>query len=151
MRIEATATPIDSTRLDSTEVESDSRRLASTFVDSRRASFRLKNGLPFCYSCAMKPLFDPSGGIRKTDAFTFVSIIQNETWRFCETFLTFKNDPKGRLFDQMTREKVRSMARQRRQHGHRQLHAGHAPAHPPHAQTDQGEPGRGVCRKRRIQ
>ena len=50
----------------------------------------------------MKPLFDPSGGIRKTDAFTFVSIIQNETWHFCEAFLTYKNDPKGRLFDQMT-------------------------------------------------
>lgn len=52
----------------------------------------------------MKPLFDPSGGIRQTDAFTLVSIIQHETWRFCETFLNFKNDPKGRLFDQIMKE-----------------------------------------------
>ena len=50
----------------------------------------------------MKPLFDPSGGYRKLDAFLFASLIQLETKRYCERNLTLKNDPKGRQFDQMT-------------------------------------------------
>ena len=50
----------------------------------------------------MKPLFDPSGGYRKLDAFLFASLIQLETKRYCERYLTLKNDPKGRQFDQMT-------------------------------------------------
>jgi hypothetical protein len=36
MRLKATATQLDSNRLDSTEVESDFRRLMSTLVDSCR-------------------------------------------------------------------------------------------------------------------
>ncbi len=50
----------------------------------------------------MKTIFDPSGGYRKLDAFLFASLIQLETKRYCERFLTVKNDPKGRQFDQMT-------------------------------------------------
>ncbi len=50
----------------------------------------------------MKPIFDPSGGYRKLDAFLFASLIQLETKRYCERYLTLKNDPKGRQFDQMT-------------------------------------------------
>ena len=50
----------------------------------------------------MKTLLDPSGGYRKLDAFLFATLIQLETKRYCERFLTPKNDPKGRQFDQMT-------------------------------------------------
>ena len=50
----------------------------------------------------MNQLFDPSGGYRKLDAFLFASLIQLETKRYCERYLTLKNDPKGRQFDQMT-------------------------------------------------
>ena len=50
----------------------------------------------------MKELFDPSGGFRKLDAFLFASLIQLETRRYCERFLTLENDPKGRQYDQMT-------------------------------------------------
>lgn len=50
----------------------------------------------------MPKLFDARGGYRKLDAFTFASIIQLETLRFCQRFLTLQNDPKGRQFDQMT-------------------------------------------------
>lgn len=43
-----------------------------------------------------------SGGYRKLNTFTYASIIQLATWRFCNTFLNRKNDPCGRQFDQMT-------------------------------------------------
>ncbi|MCL1909760.1 MAG: four helix bundle suffix domain-containing protein [Kiritimatiellaeota bacterium] len=48
------------------------------------------------------PIFGKSGGYRKLDSFTFASIIQMGTLRFCEKFLNRTNDPCGRLFDQMT-------------------------------------------------
>ena len=44
----------------------------------------------------------PIGGYRHLDSFTLATIIQIETWRFCQTFLDLRNDPKGRWFDQMT-------------------------------------------------
>ena len=50
----------------------------------------------------MKSLLDPSGGYRKLDAFLFASLIQLETRRYCERYLTPRNDPKGRQYDQMT-------------------------------------------------
>ena len=43
-----------------------------------------------------------SGGYRKLHSFTFASIIQLGTFRFCEAFLNRANDPCGRQFDQMT-------------------------------------------------
>jgi restriction system protein len=46
-------------------------------------------------------LFDPCGGYRRLNSFTFSTLIYLETIRFCERFLTLKNDPKGRLYDQM--------------------------------------------------
>lgn len=42
------------------------------------------------------------GGYRKLDVFTFASLLYLETLHFCERFLTLQNDPKGRLYDQMT-------------------------------------------------
>lgn len=42
------------------------------------------------------------GGYRRLDSFALASIVQIETWRFCQTFLDLRNDPKGRWFDQMT-------------------------------------------------
>ena len=51
----------------------------------------------------MQALFtNPVGGYRKLDSFTLATIIQLETWRFCQTFFDAQNDPKGRWFDQMT-------------------------------------------------
>ena len=44
----------------------------------------------------------PVGGYRHLDSFTLATIIQIETWRFCQSFLDLRNDPKGRWFDQMT-------------------------------------------------
>ena len=44
----------------------------------------------------------PVGGYRHLDSFTLATIIQIETWRFCQTVLDLRNDPKGRWFDQMT-------------------------------------------------
>lgn len=44
----------------------------------------------------------PVGGYRHLDSFTLATIVQIETWRFCQTFLDLRNDPKGRWFDQMT-------------------------------------------------
>ncbi len=44
----------------------------------------------------------PVGGYRKLDSFTLATIVQIETWRFCQQFLDLRNDPKGRWFDQMT-------------------------------------------------
>lgn len=43
-----------------------------------------------------------SGGYRKLHTFTYASIIQLATWRFCSIFLNKSNDPCGRQFDQMT-------------------------------------------------
>ena len=49
------------------------------------------------------PLFTaPVGAYRRLHSFTLATIIQTETWRFCHDFLTPRNDPKGRWFDQMT-------------------------------------------------
>ena len=42
------------------------------------------------------------GAYRRLDSFTFATIVQIETWRFCQKFLDSHNDPKGRWFDQMT-------------------------------------------------
>ena len=42
------------------------------------------------------------GGYRKLDAFTLTTIVQLATLKFCERFLTRRNDPCGRQFDQMT-------------------------------------------------
>jgi len=47
-------------------------------------------------------LFGKSGGYRALDSFTFATIIQLGTLRFCEKFLDRTNDPCGRQFDQMT-------------------------------------------------
>lgn len=46
-------------------------------------------------------LFDPHGGYRRLDSFTLTTIVYLATIRFCNTFLTLRNDPKGRLYDQM--------------------------------------------------
>ena len=43
-----------------------------------------------------------SGGYRHLDSFVMASIVQLATVRFCERFLDRRNDPCGRLFDQMT-------------------------------------------------
>jgi hypothetical protein len=48
------------------------------------------------------PNIKKSGGYRKLNSFTYASIIQLATWRFCNTFLNKNNDPCGRQFDQMT-------------------------------------------------
>ena len=47
-------------------------------------------------------IFSKSGGYRSLDSFTFATVIQLGTLRFCETFLNRTNDPCGRLYDQMT-------------------------------------------------
>ncbi|MCL2104995.1 MAG: four helix bundle suffix domain-containing protein [Kiritimatiellaeota bacterium] len=47
-------------------------------------------------------IFGKSGGYRKLNSFTFATLIQLGTLRFCERFLNRTNDPCGRLFDQMT-------------------------------------------------
>ena len=36
-------------------------------------------------------LFGKYGGYRKLDSFTLASVIQLATWRFCETFLDWRN------------------------------------------------------------
>ncbi len=46
-------------------------------------------------------LFDPHGGYRRLDSFTLTTIVYLATIRFCNTFLNLRNDPKGRLYDQM--------------------------------------------------
>ncbi len=48
------------------------------------------------------PFSRPVGAYRRLDSFTLATIIQIETWRFCQQFLDSRNDPKGRWFDQMT-------------------------------------------------
>ena len=58
----------------------------------------------------MANLFDKSGGFRKLHTFTLATIIQLETLRYCQRFLTrFSRDsdvkfydPQGRQYDQMT-------------------------------------------------
>jgi four helix bundle suffix protein len=57
----------------------------------------------------MVELFDKSGGFRKLHTFTFATIVQLETLRFCRRFITYDVreastkffDPKGRQYDQM--------------------------------------------------
>jgi four helix bundle suffix protein len=46
--------------------------------------------------------FDKSGGYRWLDSFVMANVIQLATFRFCEKFLNHRNDPCGRLYDQMT-------------------------------------------------
>ena len=46
-------------------------------------------------------LFDPHGGYRRLDSFTLSTIVYLSTIRFCNRFLNLRNDPKGRLYDQM--------------------------------------------------
>jgi len=49
------------------------------------------------------PLFEkPTGGYRRLDSFALATLIQLETWRFCHRFIPVRDDPKGRLLDQMT-------------------------------------------------
>lgn len=48
------------------------------------------------------PLFKSSTGYRRMDLYFVMNIIQLETLSFCRKFLTPKNDPCGRQFDQMT-------------------------------------------------
>ena len=58
----------------------------------------------------MPELFDKSGGFRRLHTFTFATIVQIETLRFCRRFITHDVreagtkffDPKGRQYDQMT-------------------------------------------------
>lgn len=58
----------------------------------------------------MPELFDKRGGFRKLHTFTFATIVQLETLRFCRRFITPDHreaatkfyDPKGRQYDQMT-------------------------------------------------
>jgi len=47
-------------------------------------------------------MFGGTVGHFKLDSWAMANLIQLGTQRFCETFLTFKNDPKGRQYDQMT-------------------------------------------------
>ncbi len=42
-------------------------------------------------------LFDPCGGYRRLNSYTLSTLVYLETYRFCERFLTLKNDPKRRL------------------------------------------------------
>jgi len=48
------------------------------------------------------PIFNPSFAYRQSDCYVLGSIIELETLSFCRAFLDFKNDPKGRQYDQMT-------------------------------------------------
>jgi four helix bundle suffix protein len=58
----------------------------------------------------MPELFDKHGGFRKLHSFTLATIIQLDTLRFCQRFITWDHreattkfyDPKGRQYDQMT-------------------------------------------------
>lgn len=47
-------------------------------------------------------LFKSSTGYRRMDLYFVMNIIQLETLAFCRRFLSVKNDPCGRQFDQMT-------------------------------------------------
>lgn len=50
----------------------------------------------------MKLFGQSSGGYRHLNLFALATIIQLDTIRFCGKFLDARNDPKGRLYDQMT-------------------------------------------------
>jgi restriction system protein len=47
-------------------------------------------------------MFGGTVGHFRLDSWVMANLIQLGTQRFCETFLTFKSDPKGRQYDQMT-------------------------------------------------
>ena len=47
------------------------------------------------------PLFRNSTGYKRLDAYILMNIIQLETLVFCRRFLSLRNDPCGRQFDQM--------------------------------------------------
>lgn len=49
-----------------------------------------------------QPIFNPSFAYRQSDCYILGTIIELETLSFCRVFLDFKNDPKGRQYDQMT-------------------------------------------------
>ena len=49
----------------------------------------------------MAELFKNSTGYKRLDAYILMNIVQLETLVFCRRFLTLKNDPCGRQFDQM--------------------------------------------------
>lgn len=49
----------------------------------------------------MKPLFDRSGGYRKLTSFTFATLIQLGTIRFCKRFISYKEDTLGKVTGQM--------------------------------------------------
>jgi four helix bundle suffix protein len=48
------------------------------------------------------PLFKPSAGYRRLDAYALANIVQLATLAFCRRFLNRDNDPAGRQFAQMT-------------------------------------------------
>lgn len=48
------------------------------------------------------PLSYSSFAYRQSDCYVLGTIIELETLSFCRAFLDFKNDPKGRQYDQMT-------------------------------------------------
>ena len=50
----------------------------------------------------MTELFRNSTGYKRLDVYILMNIIQLETLVFCRRFLSLKNDPCGRQFDQMT-------------------------------------------------
>ncbi len=50
----------------------------------------------------MSELFRNSTGYKRLDVYILMNIIQLETLVFCRRFLSLKNDPCGRQFDQMT-------------------------------------------------
>lgn len=50
----------------------------------------------------MTELFKNSTGYKRLDVYILMNIIQLETLVFCRRFLSLKNDPCGRQFDQMT-------------------------------------------------
>ena len=50
----------------------------------------------------MSDLFKNSTGYKRLDVYILMNIIQLETLVFCRRFLTLRNDPCGRQFDQMT-------------------------------------------------
>jgi len=49
----------------------------------------------------MPPLFDKSGGYRKLYSFTYATLIQLGTIRFCRRFVSFRDDPLGKTAGQM--------------------------------------------------
>ncbi len=49
-----------------------------------------------------KPLFDKCGGYRKLYSFTFATMIQLGTTRFCRRFIPLQDDPLGKTSGQMT-------------------------------------------------